>query len=53
MKKGYYAVKFYNHENMKIMFWNGDRFEGFKSDEMPNDEIEKYHEIGSRLFDEV
>lgn len=39
-QKGYYEVKFFNHSKIMIMYWNGERYEAFKSDEAPNDEIE-------------
>lgn len=42
IKKGYYSVKFYNHERHKIMFWNGKAWESFPSDEFIHDEIESY-----------
>jgi hypothetical protein len=39
---GYYIVKFYNHDRKKILYWNGESWEGFKSDPMIHDEIESY-----------
>lgn len=42
MKKGYYKVKFYNYPKWFILFFNGEGFESFKSDCIPNDEIETY-----------
>ena len=36
---GYFWVKFYNHKEMRILYWNGKRFEGFPSD-IVHDEIE-------------
>jgi hypothetical protein len=43
--KGYYWVKFYNHEEKQIMLFNGKNFEGFKSDRFIHDEIESYEPI--------
>jgi hypothetical protein len=43
--KGYYWVKFYNHEEKQIMLFNGKNFEGFKSDRFIHDEIESYKPI--------
>lgn len=40
MKEGYYSVKFYNHIDAKIIYWNGSQFESFKSDKIPHDEID-------------
>lgn len=47
IKGRYYAVKFYNHNNIYVMYFNGKNFEAFKSEEpyLPHDEIESY-----RLF---
>ncbi len=42
-EKGYYWIKFYNHEKQRILYWNGDSFEGFKSD-FVHDEIEEVNE---------
>ena len=39
-KKGYYKVKFFNYSEFWILYWNGEHWESFKSDETPNDEIE-------------
>lgn len=39
---GYYVVKFYNHSQKHLMYFNGKIFEGFKSEILPNDEIEEY-----------
>jgi len=40
MDKGYYWVKHYNHSKTMAMYWNGEGFETFKSDEAPHDEID-------------
>lgn len=40
MEKGYYWIKHYNHSKNMIMYWNGFRFETFKSDEVPHDELD-------------
>ena len=48
IKKGYYWVKFYNHERKQIMLFNGKRFEGFKSDVFIHDEIENYESINEK-----
>lgn len=45
IKKGYYRVKFYNHNRKMLMFFNGSRFESFNSDEDINDEIESYEAV--------
>ena len=47
IKKGYYWVRFYNHEVKQIMYFNGKGFKGFKSDEFIHDEIEYYTIIES------
>jgi hypothetical protein len=39
IQRGYYWVKFYNHEDVLILFFNGQNFEGFKTDKFINDEI--------------
>ena len=44
-EKGYYLVKFYNHKKIKVMFFNGEHFEKFKSDEFIHDEIERYNKL--------
>ena len=31
IEKGYYWVTFYNHQKTYMMFFNGQRFESFKS----------------------
>jgi DnaJ-class molecular chaperone len=40
-KKGYYWVGFYNHTELKILYFNGDEFESFTSDDIDinHDEI--------------
>lgn len=45
VKKGYYWVKLYNHDQKFIMFFNGKNFESFKSDTYLHDEIESYISI--------
>lgn len=45
MKIGYYWVKFYNHNRLQMMYFNGSNFEGFKSDIFIHDEIESYIEV--------
>lgn len=40
---GYYWVKFYNHKDERILYWNGEGFESFSGDRV-NDEIEKVDE---------
>jgi len=40
--KGYYWVTFYNHQKRYMLYFNGIQFENFKSEEIPNDEIESY-----------
>jgi hypothetical protein len=45
IKKGYYWVKFYNHDVMQVMLFNGKNFEGFKRDKLIHDEIEGYEYI--------
>ena len=42
IRKGYYVVKFYNHNIRQVMKFNGKNFEGFKSDNFIHDEIEYY-----------
>ena len=42
---GYYVVSFYNHRIKKVLYWNGERWERFKSDPVINDEIESYIEL--------
>lgn len=42
---GYYKVKFYNHDDILIMFFNGTSWERFKSDVFIHDEIEKYEKL--------
>lgn len=52
-ENGYYWVKFYNYEASHIMYWNGRRFEAFKSD-FVDDEIEAVDEkriTQERYFD--
>jgi hypothetical protein len=44
-EKGYYLVKFYNHSKLKLMFFNGENFEGFKSDKFIHDEINFYQKV--------
>lgn len=44
-EKGYYWVKFYNHEDILIMYFNGLDFEKFKSDKFIHDEIESYERV--------
>src|SRR5574343_1323095 len=45
LSKGYYKIKHYNHEEIKIMYYNGERFEMFPNDPGINDEIETYQKI--------
>lgn len=45
MNIGYYWVKHFNHIELKIMYFNGFRFEKFASDNRINDEIESYIEV--------
>jgi hypothetical protein len=40
---GYYWVKFYNHKEWKIMFWNTEYFKGFPGDRH-HDELEQVDE---------
>lgn len=40
LQKGYYWVKHYNHARLMILYWNGHRFEKFKSDPRIHDEID-------------
>ena len=47
IKGRYYAVKFYNHEKIYVMYFNGTHFEGFKSESMPHDEIESYRSFSA------
>lgn len=42
---GYYWVKIYNHDQVFIMKFNGNTWETFKSDKIPDDEIESYELI--------
>lgn len=44
-EKGYYKVKFYNHNRKMILFWNGEHFEKFEGDKRINDEIEYAEKI--------
>jgi hypothetical protein len=48
---GYYVVKFYNHSHRYIMYYNGTRFEGFKSERLPDDEIESYKKFSAEFID--
>jgi hypothetical protein len=50
IKIGYYAVKFYNHAAKYIMYFNGSNFEGFRSERLPDDEIEKYTLFSTELL---
>lgn len=43
--RGYYWVKFYNHDIMKVVYYNGMNFEQFPSDGRINDEIESFEQI--------
>lgn len=45
IKGNYYVVKFYNYEKKYVMYFNGTHFEGFKSEQMPHDEIESYEPL--------
>jgi len=45
IENGYYKVKFYNHEEIKLMFYNGKHFELFRGDTGINDEIESYEKL--------
>jgi len=42
---GYYLVKHYNYMRMQILYWNGNNFEGFKSDPLIHDEVESFQKI--------
>lgn len=46
--KGYYWVKFYNHNNKYLMLYNGRHFVGTHGIDYPHDEIESYDYISSR-----
>ena len=50
MEKGYYIVKHYNYESIKINFFNGNRFEKFPSDSYTNDEIEWFKKIDYEII---
>jgi hypothetical protein len=45
MNIGYYWVKHFNYTELKIVYFNGFRFEMFASDSRINDEIESYIEV--------
>lgn len=45
MEIGYYKVKFYNHKEIRIMFFNGKGFEKFPSEDFIHDEIEDYEKL--------
>jgi hypothetical protein len=45
MNIGYYWVKHFNNTKLKIIYFNGFRFETFASDSRINDEIESYIEV--------
>jgi len=50
IKGRYYVVKFYNHSGRYIMYFNGKNFEGFKSERLPDDEIQTYRLISAELI---
>jgi N-acetylglutamate synthase-like GNAT family acetyltransferase len=50
LKIGYYVVKFYNHPRKYIMYFNGIGFEKFKSDKLPDDEIESYRKCSAEYL---
>lgn len=39
-EEGYYIAKFYNHERLMVLYWNGNGLEMFRGDKRINDEIE-------------
>ena len=49
-EKGYYWVKFYNHNDILMMYFNGTGFESFKSDKFIHDEIESYVKVEKPLL---
>ena len=45
IERGYYWVKYYNHERRMILFYTGVFWEQFKHDDRIHDEIEVYERI--------
>ena len=45
IERGYYWVKFYNHERKMILFYTGVFWEQFKHDDRIHDEIESYERV--------
>jgi len=39
---GYYWVKFYNYIGEYILYFDGNTFQSYKGQQLPNDEIESY-----------
>lgn len=51
METGYYVVKFYNHECKYVLYYNGKAWESFRSDRLPDDEIESYKKFSAEFID--